>query len=236
MKAGPQLFIQCLPLCSTKIQQWLGTQQHRALEHLKDLSEPAWPCFMEQALTLLGDKEADVRIPAAYAMSLAAPIPNFAAAAPQAFQRLATLVSGPAPKKRDDSGKIAMDNCVSALLSLMEHKAQLCPPEVPAWQLIIGKLPIRDDEDEAKKVHKTISEMLLAQNAGLLGPDNAHLGKVLSALAEVYKQENLCAKETDALILKIFQMLPRDNLLKLAGGFSEKQQKKIEKMLAEVQG
>merc|ERR1719468_708141 len=132
------------------------------------------------------------------------------------------------------AGTSAGHNCVSALLALMQHKPQLCPAEVPAWQLIIGKLPIKEDEDEAKKVHKTVAEMVLAQNAGLLGPDNAHIGKVLSALAEVYKQENLCAKETDQLILNIFKMLPRENLLQLAGGFSEKQQKKIEKMLAEA--
>lgn len=244
MKAAPAEFLQCLPACGTKIQQWLSTKEHRALalllacdmlEHLKEGSEPAWPIFMQQALDLLGDKDADVRIPAAYAISLAAPIANFAAAAPEAFKRVAQLVSGPAPKKRDDSGKIAMDNCVSALVSLMQHKGNLCPPEVPSWQLIVGKLPLRDDEDEAKKVHKTISELILAQNAGLLGPDNANIGKLLSALAEVYKQETLSAKETDELILRIFQMLPRDALLKLAGGFTEKQQKKIEKMLTEGQ-
>jgi len=61
---------------------------------------------------------------------------------------------------------------VSALLSLMQHKGQLCPPEVPAYQLIVAKLPLREDEDEAKKVHKTICEMLLSQNVGLMGPDN----------------------------------------------------------------
>jgi len=242
MKAAPQQFLQCLPECGRRMQQWLSSKEYRALalllacdmlEHLKEHSEPCWPVFMEQALNLLGDKEADVRIPSAYAISLAAPIPNFAAAAPEAFKRLAVWVSKPAPKKRDDSAKIAMDNCVSAMLSLMQHKAQQCPPEVPAFQLIVSKLPLRDDEDEAKKVHKTVCEMLLQQNQALLGENNSNIGKILSALAEVYKQESLCAKETDTHILKIFQMLPRDNLQQLAGGFTEKQQKKIEKMLTE---
>merc|ERR1712066_935962 len=120
-----------------------------------------------------------------------------------------------------------MDNCVSALLQLARHKAAQCPAEVPAWQLVVGKLPIRDDEDEAKKVHQILAELLVEQHAGLLGPENSNLGKVLSCLAEVYKQENLVEKETDAAILRIFQMLPRENLAGLAGGFSEKQQKKI---------
>jgi len=136
------------------------------------------------------------------------------------------------PKKKDESGKVAMDNCTSALFALARHQLPLCPPDVPAWQIVVNKLPIQEDEDEAKKVHKAVAELLLEQHAGLLGPDKAHLGKVLSALAEVYKQETLCDEETGALILRIFQMLPRDNLLKLASGFSEKQQKKIEKMLS----
>jgi len=187
---------------------------------------------MPAVFECLADKDGDVRTPAAYAISLAAPLPKFGEAAPEAFRRLAQIISGPAPKKKDESGKVAMDNCISALFALARHQLPLCPPEVPAWQIVVGKLPIQEDEDEAKKVHKAIAEMLLEQHAGLLGPDQAHLGKVLSALAEVYKQENLCTEETDALILRIFQMLPRDNLLKLASGFSEKQQKKIEKMLA----
>merc|ERR1719277_1434401 len=85
------------------------------------------------------------------------------------------------------------------------------------------------------KILRMRASVSFSQRFSCLGPDNAHIGKVLSALAEVYKQENLCEKETDALILKIFQMLPRENLFKLAGGFSEKQQKKIEKMLTEAQ-
>jgi len=124
-----------------------------------------------------------------------------------------------------------MDNCTLALFALAKEKPTLCPPEIPAWKLVVDKLPLRDDEDEAKKVHKAICELVLEQHTGLLGPDNAHIGKILSALAEVYKQENLSAKETDTLILRIFQMLPRDKLQLLASGFTEKQQQKIEKML-----
>jgi len=244
MQVAPQEFLQCLPDCSNRMAQWLTAPQSKALalllacdmiQHLKEHSEQAWPVFMDAVLLSLGDKDPELRIPAAFAISLAAPLPNFSKAAPEAFKRLAQIVSGPAPKKRDDNAKIARDNCVSALFALARDKPTLCPPEVPAWQLVVGKLPIKDDEDEAKKVHKGVAQLVLDQHAGLLGPDNAHIGKILSALAEVYKQENLCEKETDAAIVRIFQMMPRDNLLKLAGGFSEKQQKKIEKMLTAEQ-
>jgi len=75
-----------------------------------------------------------------------------------------------------------------------------------------------------------VCDLLLAEHAGLVGGGN-HLGPILSALAEVYKQENICEPETDEKILKIFNGL-KANLGTWAGSFSEKQQKKVEKMLS----
>jgi len=242
MEVAPQEFAQCLPECANRLKQWLSVKQTRALglflacdiiQHIKEQhSEQTWPVFMPAVFQCLKDKDGDVRTPAAYAISLAAPLAKFGEAAPQAFRELAQIVSSPAPKKRDEQAKMAMDNCVSALFALARHQSAHCPAEVPAWQLVVSKLPIKEDEEEAKKVHKAVADLLMAQHAGLVGPDQANLGKILSAFAEVYKQENLCTEETDGLILNIFKMLPRDNLLKLASGFTEKQQKKIEKMLS----
>jgi len=240
MEINPQEFLQCLEGCSQRMAQWLATKEHRALalflacdllQHLKELSEPAWPVFMPAVFQALGDKDADVRIPAAFAISLAAPLPKFAEGATEAFKRLAALITAPAPKKRETTGKLALDNCVSALLALAKEKPQQCPPEIPAWQLVVNKLPITTDEDEAKKVHKAVAGLVLEQHAGLLGPDHAHIGKILSSLAEVYNQEELCTKETEAEILRIFQNIPQERLQSLASNFTEKQQKKIEKML-----
>merc|ERR1719168_476904 len=241
MEVAPQEFCQCLPECASRMKQWLSVKQHRTLalflacdliQHLKEHSEQTWPVFMPAVFECLAEKDGDVRTPAAYAIALAAPLPKFGEAAAEAFRRLAQILSGPAPKKKDESGKVAMDNCVSALFALARHQLPLCPPDVPAWQVVVSKLPIQEDEDEAKKVHKAVTELLMEQHSGLLGPDQANLGKILSSLAEVYKQENLCNEETGDKILQIFKMLPRENLMKYASGFTEKQQKKIEKMLS----
>jgi hypothetical protein len=121
---------------------------------------------------------------------------------------------------------------VAALLALARGQAALCPPEVKPWQLVVSKLPLQEDYEEACKVHDIIVDLLISQDAGLLGPNGEHLGKILSALAEVYKQEHLCEKETDEKIRKVFQMIPQDKLIGLAPSFSEKQQKKIERMLS----
>merc|ERR1712070_818217 len=128
-------------------------------------------------------------------------------------------------------GKLAMDNAVAALLELAQAKPDQCPPSVPSWQLVVSKLSLKHDDDEAQKVHDKVVDLVFQQHAGLLGPDGANLGKILSALAEVYRTETICKKETDAKICNVFQAIPREHLLSLARGFTEKQQKKIEKML-----
>jgi len=97
---------------------------------------------------------------------------------------------------------------------------------------VLGKLPLRADDEEAVKVHKKVVELLLEEHPGLLGPDGAHLQVILCALAEVYGDEELSSKETDQAILRVFKSIPQEKLVNLGGGFSEKQQKKVEKMLA----
>lgn len=177
----------------------------------------------------LHDESADVRTPAAFAVSLAAPLPQFAEATAPAYQKLFQLLQRPAPKKRDTTAKVASDNAVSALVNMCLHKP--IPETGEAWKIVLTKLPLRDDEDEAKKVHKKIAQAVLDQNAGMLGDNFCNLGKILSILAEVEKEESLCETETDEKIHQIFKSLPADRILALKGEFTEKQQKKIENML-----
>merc|ERR1719159_345623 len=145
------------------MQQWLAVPQNKVLalhlacdllEHVKDASTPIWPVFMPPLFDALGDKDADARTAAAYAVNLASPIGPFSEAAPEAFRRLAKVVSQPAPKKRDEKAKVATENAVAALLELAIHKGNLCPPEINAFAMALEKMPLKADEEEAKKVHK----------------------------------------------------------------------------------
>ncbi|CAK9022169.1 Importin-5 (Imp5) (Importin subunit beta-3) (Karyopherin beta-3) (Ran-binding protein 5) (RanBP5) [Durusdinium trenchii] len=240
MKVSPAEFLPCLPQCAERIQQWVATKENKVLglylvcdllDNLKEHSESAWPIFMPKIFESIFDVDADARTAAAYAINLAAPLPKFAEASPESFKALAKLLSAPKPKKRDEKAKIAMDNAVAAMLSMLKEKGTLCPPDVQAWDLTLAKLPLKDDCEEAKKVHEKLIDMVLAQNQGLLGADNRNLGKVLSILAEIYKHEDICSKECDEKILRIFKSLPQNMLVGAASSFTEKQQKKVEKML-----
>jgi len=240
MEVAQQDFLPCLTECGNRIQQWLASQDNRALalflaadmlKHLKDASKPAWPIFMPAVISCLTDKDPDVRTPASYCINLAAPLPDFAEAAPKCFQILAQVVSAPAPKKKDEKAKVALDNAVSALVALAKSASSVCPGDIKPWALIVSKLPLKADDEEAKKVHEIVVNLVLEQHAGLLEGDN--LGKTLSVLAEVHKQEDISSKETDDKIKKVFQMIPADTLRNFQACFTEKQAKKIEKMLSE---
>lgn len=77
---------------------------------------------------------------------------------------------------------------------------------------------------------------MLQQDQGLLGPNHAHLGKVLSALAEIYKDRDNSDKETDEQILQIFKSIPQQVLLQWKDSFSQKQERKIGKIRRMLSG
>jgi len=241
MQVAPAEFLQCVPECARRLTEWLANEKNLVLglwltcdllKHLKEQSEAVWPLVFPYVFQSLSNKNPDARTAAAYAVNLAAPLPKFAEAAPGAFTSLAQMATGKQPKKKEEKAKVAMDNAVSSLLTLALHQAGSCPPDVPVWTIVLGKLPLRADDEEAVKVHKKVVELLLEEHPGLLGPDGAHLQVILCALAEVYGDEELSSKETDQAILRVFKSIPQEKLVNLGGGFSEKQQKKVEKMLA----
>jgi len=241
MEVAAEHFLPCLPACAQKIGEWLQSKQNKVLAlylacdvlaHLQEKSESAWPVFMPEVFrSLVLDADPDARTAAAYAINMAAPLQSFNEVAPLAFQKLAQILTGPKPKKRDKKGKLAWDNAIAALFTLAKEKSALCPPEFKAWPLVLAKLPLRDDEEEAKKTHEKLVDLVIAQNPELLGPDRSNLGATLSVMAEVYHVDSMCNKDTEAKILQVFKLLPRDLLQSCASGFTEKQQKKIEKML-----
>merc|ERR1719453_2788070 len=99
-----------------------------------------------------------------------------------------------------------------------------CPPEVNAFGIFLTKLPLKADLEEAKKVHLLVVQLLQQQHAGLLGANQENVGKILSVLAEIHKQEDMSNDEIDTLIATIFKSLPREMIAKFAGCFTEKQQ------------
>jgi len=200
------------------------------LQHLKERSTPQWEVMMPAIFSAMTQEDADLRIPAAYAINLASSIPAFAQAAPEAVNKLRAILTAPTPKKRrEEKAKIALDNAVAAMLALAVHQPEKC--DADNFTLVLNKLPLKDDEEEAKKVHKLLVQQCAAENQRLFGANASNLPKILSVLAEMYKQESICEKETDEMIVKMFKGLPPAVLQTHASSFSEKQQKKVERII-----
>jgi hypothetical protein len=240
MKANPDAMAAHLNMFSQRMQMWFTSKDDYCvalqfccdlLEHLKEKCCPIWPIFMSKIFESLTHKEDDIRIAAAYAVNLASAIPQFAEAAPQAFKGVAQVVAGKAAKKREESAKCAMDNAVAALFALARNMPQQCPPDINAMGLVLSKLPLKADLEEAKKVHKLLVQLLQQELAGLIGASQENLGKILSIMAEIHKQDDCSDEEIDAMILTVFKAIPAAVLQQNAGAFTEKQQKRIEKML-----
>merc|ERR1711904_537813 len=229
MEISPSTILPCLPDISAKVQQWLsiggkdsdrlvaGDLACHIVQYLKAHGKPAWPVFLPTMIDGMLSKEAEERLQGAWIVNLGAEIPEFSEYAPGAYQKLGQWISlKKAPKKKDNRGRAALDNAVAALLRLAVHQPGSCPPGLDAWTMVLSKLPLREDEEEAKKVHKMVAGLILQEHQGILGKDNANLGKLLSILAEVHKVEAICDQDCDAEIANIFRKLPRAVLVQLA--------------------
>jgi len=242
MITAPQVFVSCLQFCSQKLQAWLIRKEDKVLamdlasnivEHLGENGKSVWPVFMPIMIQALESEDAEERLAAADIMSTAAKIPAFAEVAPTVFQKLAALLSSQkkSAKKKDIMAKMALDNAVAALVNLSRHQAAACPAGLDCWGLALSKCPLREDAEEGQKTHKVLVELVLTQHQGILGANNANLGKLLSIFAEVHSVEEISDSECDAGIEKIFKMLPQDVVKSHFANFSEKQMKKIETIM-----
>lgn len=243
MEVSPAAFCDpsILALVSEKLRLWLPQKNLKVLalylccdlvEKLKVQSVQIWPVFMQAVCAACSDPDDDAVTGAVYCISMAAGLQEFNEVAPDAFRKLAQIVGGKPPKKRDNAANLKWDNSIAALFNLAKEKLPLCPPEVKPFELALKRLPIRFDTAEAKKVHTSLVNMVLAQNPALLGEGQANLGKILSIIAEIYHDEAVCEKDTEEKILQIFKNIPPAILQQQSGALSEKQQKKIEKMLS----
>jgi len=141
-------------------------------------------------------------------------------------------VKSPKPKNKDTNGKLAYDNAIAALTVACIH----CPTLAPEgnvdrlWdEAIFNKLPIRFDEDESQKLNEYLFEKVSAQDPNTLGAGNKRLGRLLGLFSDVYSTE-LVSDELKEKIKNALSSMDRGQLTSMS--FTEKQQKKISKIIA----
>eukprot|EP00927_Polykrikos_kofoidii_P062400 TRINITY_DN57211_c0_g1_i1.p1 TRINITY_DN57211_c0_g1~~TRINITY_DN57211_c0_g1_i1.p1 ORF type:complete len:1155 (+),score=220.20 TRINITY_DN57211_c0_g1_i1:93-3557(+) len=226
------------------------------LRHLpEEQSATVWPAVLPVALRRLRDdqRRPDARAAAASVVQLASPLPGFAAVAPDSFRCLVNaLANVPSEKRRAVCARIrtAHTRAVAALVHLARLHPGACPPDVQIWPLVASHLPVRGNEEQARQVHAAVTDLLLERGFSVFGQKGCAegaavaassgssaeesktvYGLLLGALAEVRGDSSLCDEATETNILEVFRQAPREELQALASGFSEKQRRKIERML-----
>lgn len=124
-----------------------------------------------------------------------------------------------------------MDNAVAALMQLAVHHPSVVPAGIDPWGVIVDKLPLKKDQEQAKKSHNLLADLVMQENAAVLGPNHAHVGKILPCFAEIHQSERFSVKDLDLKIDTIFQKMPQSVLQGLATSFTEKQMLRIQKIV-----
>jgi hypothetical protein len=135
-------------------------------------------------------------------------------------------------KNKDTNGKLAYDNAIAALTVACIH----CPALAPEgnvdrlWEeAIFQKLPIRYDEDESQKLNEYLFDRVSAQDPNTLGANSCRLPKLLGLFSDIYSTE-LVSDELKEKIKVALVGMDRAQLTQMS--FTEKQQKKISKIIA----
>lgn len=208
------------------------------LAHLNTRLTSQWPQFMPQLMQDVIHESADIRQPACYAMSLAAKNPAFAEVALAAAKNLAQVVTtsrGRAKKKSEKPAQAAADNAESALIEiLMNQSAAVASAAPELWKVWVSGLPCQIDDDEGRKNHQILLQLVQAEKAEVLGPGASNMAQVLSIFVEVYKTD-FASEETSAGIGQLVLKVPEAALQQLAGQLKEKQRKKLMRIHREAQ-
>jgi len=200
------------------------------LEHLQQRVTPHWPKFMPQVLRDIMNQNAEIRQPACYGASLAAKNPAFAEVAAETAVNLAKVISESralAKKKSQKPAQACADNALSALMEiLMTHQQAVAAQEAQFWSTWLQALPCQEDEEEGKKNHAMLLQLVQSEKKEVVGEGGANLPQVLSVLVDVYKSD-MATDETSKGIGQLMLKIGEAGLQQLAPKLKEKQQKKL---------
>eukprot|EP00930_Biecheleria_cincta_P032957 TRINITY_DN22821_c0_g1_i1.p1 TRINITY_DN22821_c0_g1~~TRINITY_DN22821_c0_g1_i1.p1 ORF type:complete len:1112 (-),score=279.03 TRINITY_DN22821_c0_g1_i1:64-3399(-) len=208
------------------------------LEHLGERVTSQWPQFVPQLVEDTMHAEAEIRQPACYGVSLAAKQAAFAQLAPAAAEKLSRVVTESRKRSKKKSEKAAQacaDNALSALLEILtNHQQAVSSTQAQLWNVWLSGLPCQEDDQEGIRNHRKLLELMVQERAEVVGEGGQNVPKLLQILVDVYKSE-MVDDETSKGIGQLALRLGEARLEQFASGFSEKQRKKLARIVREAQ-
>ncbi|CAJ1359246.1 unnamed protein product, partial [Effrenium voratum] len=207
------------------------------LEHLGQRVTSQWPQFVPKLLEDLHNPDPDLRQPACYAVYLAAKIPEFAPLALDAANKLCQVVTQSRQRSKKKSEKIAQacaDNALSGLGEiLLVHQQAVMSMQAQLWQVWVGGLPCREDDSEGVRNHRRLLEFIQQEKKEVVGEGGQNVPKLFGVLVDVYKTD-MADEETSKGIGAFALLLGESKLESFAAQFSEKQRKKLLRIVREA--
>lgn len=208
------------------------------LEHLGQRVTSFWPQFVPKLVEDIHNPDPHLRQVACYGAFLAAKVPDFAPLALEVANGLSQVVTQSRQRSKKKSEKIAQacaDNALSAIIEILTvHSQAVASIKAQLWQVWLGGLPCQEDDSEGERNHKKLLELIQQEKPEVVGEGGQNVPKLFGVLVDVYKTD-MTDEETSKGIGLFALRLGESKLEGFAAQFSEKQRKKLLRIVREAQ-
>ncbi|GBE59762.1 karyopherin beta [Babesia ovata] len=173
------------------------------IEYLKARTVPVWPQFLGHIFKYVESKNANVRQSACYGLSLLARMPEFAGMENEAAAKIAAslkniFVTSGSTKREQQA---ATDNAVAALGEIIKFHGSNLKDAAGYLNLWLKNLPLKADEEEGKRVHQGLMDLIRANDQSILGPDNCNMGQLIKIFITIYETDFSTAQLNSQIIM-----------------------------------
>lgn len=208
------------------------------LEHLGQRVTSFWPQFVPKLVEDIHNPDPHLRQVACYGAFLAAKVPDFAPLALEVANGLSQVVTQSRQRSKKKSEKIVQacaDNALSAIIEILTvHSQAVASIKAQLWQVWLGGLPCQEDDSEGERNHKKLLELIQQEKPEVVGEGGQNVPKLFGVLVDVYKTD-MTDEETSKGIGLFALRLGESKLEGFAAQFSEKQRKKLLRIVREAQ-
>ncbi|KAL3846795.1 hypothetical protein ACJMK2_017751 [Sinanodonta woodiana] len=160
------------------------------LEHGGPHSVKYQEFFLQNLLSYVCDKQAEVRQAAAYGIGVMAQFggESYAQTCAECIPRLLSVIQDPESRSVDNAN--ATENAIAAVIKICKYNSSCINVNeiLPHW---LSWLPVWEDEDEAVHVYNYLCDLVEMNHPVILGENNSNLPRVVQIIAETLNKDGL---------------------------------------------
>jgi len=204
------------------------------IEYTGATSQKYQEVFLPRLMGCVSSNQPEVRQAAAYGCGVIGQFggPGYAQIASQVVPLLVDVIQQ--AESRQPENINPTENAISAVTKILKFNSSACNVDtiLPAW---FSWLPVTEDVDEAPYVYGFLADLVEANNAHILGPNNANLPRVVAIIAEALACEALPPDSPEKLrIINIVKQIQGNGPVFEAcvTGLTEPQKKAVQELLS----